>query len=174
MAIAFETPRISGIARRYMEKFGDKAVREIAKALQKVGDQEAKNTSNRLFSRSTASEDIFDKVGRGVYSELLEVSDDNISLEFGSDTGQPGSRGANIAAILAFGKSTGSPLSMRKFATPAKKSGTGHKILLPKGYVSPARPEERMFFPRAQKNIRKNLEKKVPEALRKAFGEVSF
>jgi hypothetical protein len=169
--VEFQTPDITGIAKRYLNKFGQDAVDVIVETLKKIGETEERNTSNRLFSRSTANADIFERVGEAVFSEIGEQSKKNVTLLFGSAPG-PGSRGANIASILARGKKQGPRQSQRKFATPAKKSGTGHKIFLPEGYRSPERKAEPMFFPRAQQNIMKNIEKKIPEALRKAFDEV--
>tara|TARA_R100001086_G_scaffold70336_1_gene33563 strand:+ start:194 stop:727 length:534 start_codon:yes stop_codon:yes gene_type:complete len=174
--IHIKTPGITKEAKRYLQKFGKEAVDEIIKTLKKIGEEEVRNTQSRLATRSTASGDIFDKVADEVTFDIVGAGPTQIPvLRFGAGdnfTGIIGSRGENIAGILAFGKKAGKPLKQRKLATPAKKSGTGFKLILQKGYVSPAREAEEAFLPKAEKNIEEKIEKRVPEALRKAFDEV--
>ena len=171
--VEFQTPDLPSVAKRYLKKFGQDAMDEIVKTLRKKGKTEERNTSNRLFSRSTSSGDIFERVGESVFSEIGEQNKKNVTLLFGSAPG-PGSRGANIAAILALGKKAGKELKKGTETKPAKKSPSQELIWLPAGYVSPERKADPMFFPRAQDNIKRNIEKKVPQALRKAFGEVKI
>ena len=95
-------------------------------------------------------------------------------LRFGAGAnfaGVKGKRGEDIAGILAFGKKKGKPLSQRKFAEYKK---TASKIFLPEGYRSPEREAEEAFFPKAKSNIEEKIQKRIPEALRKAFNEVKI
>ena len=176
--IGFKVPGITKDAREYLRKFGDEAVDKIVETLKKIGEEEVRNTQRRLATRSTASGDIFDKVADEVTFDIVGAGPKQIPvLRFGAGddfAGITGSRGENIAGILAFGKKAGKPLKQRKLATPAKKSGTGFKIILQKGYVSPAREAEEAFLPKAEKNIEEKIERRVPEALRRAFDEVKI
>ena len=172
MAIDFHVENIVPEVRKYMRKFGEKAEIEIFDALKKIGDNEVRNTQRRLDGRSTTSGDIFSRVSDEVRSVVLPGQSGMPFLRFGAGdnfAGVRGKRGADIAYILAFGKEKGSPLSQRKFAEYKK---TASKIFLLEGYESPARDAEPMFLDRAQDNIIRNIEKKIPEALRRAFDEV--
>lgn len=174
MAVDFHVENIVPEVRKYMRKFGEEALVEIFDALQKIGDNEVRNTQRRLDGRSTTSGDIFSRVSDEVRSVVLPGQREVPFLRFGAGenfTGVIGERGANIAHILAFGKAKGRPLRQRKFADYKK---TAKKIFLPEGYVSPARDGETMFLDRAQENIMRNIQKKIPEALRKAFNEVKI
>tara|TARA_R100001443_G_scaffold5194_4_gene13871 strand:- start:957 stop:1490 length:534 start_codon:yes stop_codon:yes gene_type:complete len=176
--IDFKIPPIGREVRKYMDKFGDKAVDEIVKVMKKAGQDEVRNTRNRLFSRSTTSGDIYQKVGSEVTFAINPAGPKQIPiLRFGAGDdfqgviGETGKQNINIAGILAFGKPKGSPQSNKKFAFYKK---LGAKIFLPEGYSSPAKEPEPAFLDKAEENLQKKIEEKVPEALRKAFGEVSF
>tara|TARA_R100001082_G_C4362346_1_gene160005 strand:- start:1209 stop:1733 length:525 start_codon:yes stop_codon:yes gene_type:complete len=174
MAVDFHVENIVPEVRKYMRKFGEEALVEIFDALQKIGDNEVRNTQRRLDGRSTTSGDIFNRVSDEVRSVVLPGQNEVPFLRFGAGAnfaGVQGKRGENIAGILAFGKRKGSPLSQRKFAEYKK---TASKIFLPEGYESPARDAEPMFLDRAEENIIRNIERKIPEALRKAFNEVKI
>ena len=173
--IDFKIPPIGREVRKYMDKFGDKAVDEIVKVMKKAGQEEVRNTRNRLFSKSTTSGDIYQKVGSEVTFAINPAGPKQIPiLRFGAGDdfqGVEGSRGANIAGILMEGKDKGRKSREKKFAFYKK---LGAKIFLPKGYSSPEKKPEPAFLDRAEENLEKKIEEKVPAALRKAFGEVSF
>ena len=173
--IHFNTSNIVPDAIKYMKKFGEEAKVEIFDALKKIGKNEERNTQNRLTGRSTTTGDIFDKVGNSVNSAVLPGNDGMPFLRFGAGKDFEGVRSqngeVNIAGILAFGKRKGKPSSEKAQGFYKKLGG---KIYLPKGYESPAKEPESAFLDKAQDNIIRNIEQKVPEALRKAFGEVSF
>ena len=171
--IGFKVPGIAKEAKDYIRKFGNEAVDEIVNTLKKIGQEEVRNTQNRLFGRSTTAGDIFSEVADEVTFDIVGGGPKQIPvLRFGAGDnfeGVMGSRGGNIAGILAFGKKKGSPSSQKKFADYKK---TASKIFLPEGYESPARDAEPMFLDRAEENIERKIQERVPEALRKAFDEV--
>lgn len=182
MTVRFEFTDIRSDVIKYMRIFGQEAVDEIVKVMKKAGKEEVRNTRNRLQGRSTAAEDIYDKVAAEVTFDIQGGSvsgsgkEDLPIIRFGAGrdfAGIRGGRGENIAGILAFGKKEGKPIKEPHAVFRTWKK-LGKKIILRPGYVSPERKEEQAFLPQASENIVKKLEDKIPEALRRAFGEVSF
>lgn len=174
MAIEITVPDLVPEVHLYFRKFGERALVEIFDALEKIGQEEVRNTRSRLDRRSSMSGSIFSRVSDEVLYTVIEGPRGFPMLRFGAGEnfgGVRGKRGADIAHILAFGKAKGRPSRQKVFAEYKK---TANKILLPKGYVSPEREPEDAFFPKAKSNIEEKIQKKIPEALRKAFNEVKI
>jgi len=174
--IAFEFTDVRKISKRYLQKFGKKAHEEIVKVMKKAGQREVNNTKSRLMTRSTASGDIYNKVADEVHFEIVGDSQQDLpTLRFGAGenfTGVKGSRGGNIALILAQGFGGATVPDTGLFVKGAKK--VGKKIFLSPGKELPPRPAESAFLEKAMKNIPENLEREIPEALRKAFDKVEI
>ena len=181
--IDFKIPPIGREVRKYMDKFGDKAVDEIVKVMKKAGQEEVRNTRNRLQGRSTATGDIYDKVAE---EGIFDIQGGSVSgsgkedlpiIRFGAGerfAGIKGSRGENIAGILAYGKDKATKEIPEPYSVFRMWKKLGRHIRLNPGYVSPEKKREEAFLPKAKDNIVRKLEDKIPEALRRAFGEVSF
>ena len=174
--IGIKTPPIGREVRKFLDKFGDKAVDEIVNVMKKAGQEEVRNTRSRLLTRSTTSDGIYDKVASEVTFDIVAGGPKQIPvLRFGAGDDFQGvmssNKEVNLAAILMEGKKRGKPQS--KIATvPWKK--LGGDIFLPKNYESPAKDPEPAFLDKAEENLEKKIEEKVPEALRKAFGKVKL
>jgi len=178
--IAFEFTDVRTISKRYLQKFGKKAHEEIVKVMKKAGQREVNNTKSRLMTRSTASGDIYNKVADEVHFEIVGDSQQDLpTLRFGAGenfTGVQGSRSkdgkGNIALILAQGFGGATVPKTGLLVKGAKK--VGKRIFLSPGKQLPARPPESAFLEKAMKNIPENLEREIPEALRKAFDKVEI
>ena len=183
MTVRFEFTDIRSDTMKYMRIFGQEAVDEIVKVMKKAGQEEVRNTRNRLQSRSTAAGDIYDKVAEEVIFDIQGGSvsgsrkEDLPILRFGAGegfAGIKGSRGENIAGILAYGKDKATKEIPEPYSVFRMWKKLGRHIRLNPGYVSPEKKREEAFLPKAKDNIVRKLEDKIPEALRRAFGEVRF
>ena len=161
----------------------------VVSGMSKIVKQELDNARSRLKSRGVKGS-IYDKVSDSMDFDIIEHPNDAQLPTFvvGSSSqrgardfrGVTGSRGANLSAILHFGKRKGTALFK---ATPVKPSayqmlggfsGATYKgkpaIWLMPGWASPAFAREPAFLDQTYINIQKKFELQVPDMLRQAYG----
>ena len=189
--------------KREFKKLENRAKDKIVDKMHKVAGDELIATMKRLQSLSRASDDIYAKVSKTVDYNLIEspYADGLPVIRFGSSSktgakdfrGIRGSRGENIAGILAFGKAKGKALTKSIFVKPGKawqpmtdvfasQAATKHyplggdslsywqtKSLLKAGWSSPKKDAEPKFLIAATEGLDTRLKNEIPLAIKAAY-----
>ena len=181
-------------------KLNAEAKDEIRNLMIAIAANETAATIQRIDKKSQTQGDIYDKVADGIDFDILEsaVAEGIPSIRFGvsSKTGAAdfagikGSRGENIAGILAFGKRAGTKLKKGIWVNRPKGSGlvggrgplgfleagrgisggyTGMKVYLKENWHSEARPRDDDLLTDAMANMQADLERNIPLAIERAY-----
>tara|TARA_Y100000361_G_C11011588_1_gene264659 strand:+ start:33 stop:638 length:606 start_codon:yes stop_codon:yes gene_type:complete len=155
--------------REVMKEFTKEQKKEVDKVLREIGQEEAKNMRSRIKKGDNAS--MGAKVAATISSKLYERRGDYRELEVGSIRGQAiGSRGADLAVILAEGKKRGSPVrdnperAVWFFGNSPSTQKTFNFPVEP-GYVSPAQKPDKRFIEQGMVNVERKVRERVIEGI---------
>jgi hypothetical protein len=178
-------------------KLNNEAQDEIREMLIDIAADETFATIKRMEAKSKGQGDIYDRVADGVDFDLVEgaIASNIPTIRFGVSSrsgrgdfkGMRGSRGANIAALLAFGKAQSTPLdkgiyvkrspgmgpASQDWAKEGRGIGGGYQmfsLFLRENYVSKAREGDDSLLLDAMMNIQADIEKNIPAAIQRAYG----
>ena len=178
-------------AKKAFKNLSDDAKVKIVNRMSKIVQDEIINTRRRLFNKGLGKGNIYEKVANSIDADMVvETNDAQLpKYIFGSSSvagardfrGVTGSRGANISAILQFGKKKGSVLYQPIGVKPSAKamlggwSGALNKqgkptIWLMPGWASPAFAKEPAFLDQAFDNIKRKFEAEIPDMIEQAYG----
>ena len=164
---------------KLMKTFEKEQKREVEEILKSIGQEESRNMKSRLNNLSGS---MGAKVAATIASRMVDYNGDYKELEIGSIKGEAiGSRGANLAIILAEGKGRGSEVRMPPresgiwffgnspsssyggFVTP--KSLAHPVSVIKKAYRSPAKEPEPKFLEQGMENIERKIQERVIEGI---------
>tara|TARA_R100000908_G_C3749314_1_gene144140 strand:+ start:1243 stop:1863 length:621 start_codon:yes stop_codon:yes gene_type:complete len=162
----------------------------VVSGMSKIVKQELDNARTRLKSKGVRGS-IYDKVSESMDFDIIDHPNDAQLPTFvvGSSSqrgaqdfmGVTGSRGANLSAILHFGKKKASsplfkaiPVKPSAYQMLGGFSGATYKgkpvIWLMPGWASPAFAREPAFLDQTYTNIQRKFELQVPDMIRQAYG----
>lgn len=168
--------------KKIMKVFEEEQNKTVNAVLKKIGREEATATKKRLQGKGRIGR----RVARAVSSGLAKSKDGEYDvLQIGVlDEDVIGSRGADLAAILAFGKKEGRPTrpkdapalytinpsnaSVWFFGNSPNHPPVFNRPTKP-GYVSPEKRPEPAFLEQAAENIEKKIVRKIGEGLVKGW-----
>jgi len=168
--------------KKIMKVFEEEQNKTVNAVLKKIGREEANDTKKRLQGKGRIGR----RVARAVSSGLAKSKDGEYDvLQIGVlDEDVIGSRGADLAAILAFGKKEGKPTrpkdapalysinpsnaSVWFFGNSPNHPPVFNRPTSP-GYVSPEKRPEPAFLDQAAENIEKKIVRKIGEGLVKGW-----
>jgi len=167
---------------KLMKTFEKEQKREVEEILKTIGQEESRNMKARLNNLGSGYSSMGAKVAATVASRMVDYNGDYKELEIGSIKGEAiGSRGANLAIILAEGKGRGSEVRMPPresgiwffgnspsssyggFVTP--KSLAHPVSVIKKAYRSPAKDPEPKFLEQGMENIERKIQERVIEGI---------
>ena len=187
-------PLVTRELQNKFRKMEEEAKDEIIALMHNIGLEEEIATKRRMKRKSRGANDLYDKVAEGV-DFRLEPSPFAQGLPFirfgvssrtgaGDFQGVKGSRGENIAGIVAFGKAKGKKLTEKisvkkgKYYAGGKTSwggtgGTGYgffRTILKKGWQSPKKEKDTDLIQRASENMEEQIMRRIPDAIQRAYG----
>ena len=199
VSLGFDTIHARSLQKAF-RKLGEEAKDEIRELMAQIAANETAATIQRMDRKSQTRGDIYDRVADGIDFDIYEssIADGIPSIRFGVSSkygagdfaGIRGSRGANIAGILAFGKAQGSPLKKGIMVEKPKGWGlvsgsgpqgfleagrgisggySGMRMYLAAGWSSRARPADEDLLEKAMENMQLSLERSIPLAIERAY-----
>jgi len=173
--------------KRMLKDFEKEQKIEVEKILSEIGQEEAKNMRSRLqrirADGTPRVGGIGAKVASTVASRMHEANGDYKQLEIGSIKGRAiGSRGADLAVILAEGKAEGSPIKDPPGERPSwffgNSPNTGKTFNFPvkapkPGYISPAKDPEPEFIEKGMENIERKVRERVMEGIEQGWSNTA-